>query len=92
MFKKVELFIIWCALTCTYVDTSAFITCHLTEVAKTTHQNVISVECTMTVTAKALNRSGKFGFFDPHFLGVVVINIATLTHTTIINTEGDTYK
>ena len=41
--QKGELFLLWCALSGTHVDIGAFILRHLTEVAKTTHENVIIV-------------------------------------------------
>ena len=41
--RKRELFLLWCALFGTHVDIGAFILRHLTEAAKTTHENVKSV-------------------------------------------------
>jgi len=52
--KKVELILIWCALTVTHANTRAFIIRHLLEVAKATHGNVIGVGGTITVIAQAL--------------------------------------
>jgi len=49
--QKVNLFLIWCELMDTYVDTGAFIICHLVEVAKTTHKNVIGVLGIVTLIA-----------------------------------------
>ena len=44
MCRKVELFLLWCALTGTHVDIGVFIIRHLVEVAKTTYKNVIGME------------------------------------------------
>jgi len=49
--RKLELFLIWCALTGTHADTKAFIIRHLVEVVKTTHENVIGVGGTITAIA-----------------------------------------
>ena len=43
MFVGKRLFHVWCVLTGTHADTGAFIICHMMEVAKTTHKNVIGV-------------------------------------------------
>jgi len=69
VFRKAELFLLWCALTGTYANIRAFIVRHLVGVDKTTHDNVIVVVGTITAIAQALGRSGKFGTIEPHFLG-----------------------
>ena len=70
--RKVELFIIWYALTDQHVDMDAFIISHLEQVAKTIHINVIDIGHTITSTAKMLNYEGKFGSLEPHFIGRVL--------------------
>ena len=69
MCRKGELFMLWCALSGTHVDIRAFILRHLTEVAKTTHENVISVGATITTIAKSPGHNSKFHTLESHFLG-----------------------
>jgi len=63
----------------------------LTEVAKTTHENVISVGATITAIAKSLGHNNKFHSLELHFLGGV-LDIATLAHKSILDTQGGTIK
>ena len=89
--RKGELFLLWCALFETHVDIGAFILRHLTEVAKTTHENVISVGATITTIAESLGHSSKFHTLESHFLGGV-LDIAALAHMPILDTRGGTIK
>ena len=75
--QKEELFLLWYALSRTHVDIGAFILRHLAEVAKATHENVISVGATITAIAESLGHSSKFHTLESHFLGGV-LDIATL--------------
>jgi len=85
----VELFIIWCALSGTSIDTGAFIICHLTEVVKTTHKNVLSIGGTVTAIAITLGHSEKLFHLEPHFLGGY-LDIGTLHHMIKIEDKGGT--
>jgi len=44
-----------------------------------------------TIIAQGLNHQGKFGSFEPHFLGGSH-DLTTLAHTSIIDTKGAFYK
>ena len=87
----VTLFLLWCALSGTHVDIGAFILRHLTEVAKTTHENVISVGATITAIAESLGHNSKFRTLESHFLGGV-LDIAILPHISVLGTQGGTIK
>jgi len=84
--RKGELFILCRALFATHVDIWAFILRHLTEVAKTTHENVIGVGATITAIAESLGHSGKFHTLEPHFLGGS-LDIAALAYMSILDTR-----
>lgn len=66
--QKVEPFLILCALMGTHVDTGAIIIRHLVEVGKTTHENVIGVEHTITTITQALGHGREFDTLEPYFL------------------------
>jgi len=51
------------------MDTGALVIRHLTEVAKTSNKNVISVGGTITAIANALGYSSRLSTLEPHFLG-----------------------
>ena len=85
------MFIIWCALPGTPIDTGAFIIRHLAEVAKTSNRNVISVGGTVTAIANALGYSSSLPALAPHFLGGH-LDLGTLHHMHIIDTRGDTIQ
>ena len=89
--RKAELFIIWCALSGTPIDTGAFIIRHLAEVAKTSNQNVLSVGGTITAIAIALGYSSRLSTLEPHFLGGH-LDLVTLHHMHIIDTRRDTIR
>ena len=59
--------------------------------AKTTHENVISVGIAITAIAEFLCYSGKFHTLEPRFLGRS-LTIATLAHMSILDTSGGTIK
>ena len=84
-------FFIWCALTGTHEYFNDFIICHLAEVAKTTHKNVIGVGGTIKVIVQALDHGEKFGTLEPYFLGSS-LDIVTLTHMSILDIKGGTNK
>ena len=81
----------WCALSGTHVDIGAFILRHLTEVAKTTHENVISVGATIIAITESLGHNSKFHTLESHFFGGA-LDIATLAHMPILDTQGGTIK
>lgn len=89
--RKAELFIIWCAMSGTPIDTGAFIIRHLVEVAKPSNRNVISVGGTVTAIANALGYSSRLSALEPHFLGGH-LDLGTLHHMHIIDTRGDTIQ
>lgn len=89
--RKAELFIIWCALSGTPIDTGAFIIRHLAEVAKPSNRNVLSVGGTITAIAIALGYSSRLSSLEPHFLGGY-LDLGTLHHMHIIDTRGDTIR
>jgi len=89
--RKAELFIIWCALSGTPIDTGAFIIRHLAEVAKPSNRNVLSVGGTVTTIATALGYGSRLSSLEPHFLGGH-LDLGTLHHMHIIDTRGDTIK
>ena len=88
-YRKAELFIIWCALSGTPIDTGAFIIRLLEEVVRTSNRNVISVGGTITAIANALGYSSRLPALEPHFLGGH-LDLGTLHHMHIIDTRGDT--
>jgi len=75
----------------THVDIGAFILRHLIEMAKTTHENVISVGATITAIAESLGHNNKFHSLESHFLGGV-LDIASLAHMSILDTRGGTIR
>jgi len=85
----VELFIIWCKLSGTSIDTGAFIIRYLEKVARTTHKNALSIGGMITAISQALGDSDKFTHLEPHFLGDH-LDIDTLHHMTIIENKGGT--
>jgi len=85
------LFIIWCALSGTPIDTGAFIIGHLAEVAKTSNKNFISVGGIITAIANALGYSSWLSTLEPHFLDGH-LDLVTLHHIHIIDTRGDTIR
>ena len=89
--RKGELFLLWCALSGTHVDIGAFILRHLTKVAKTTYENVISVGASITAIAKSLGHNNKFYSLESHFLRGV-LDIAILANMSILDTRGGTIK
>ena len=84
-----ELFIIWCALSGTPMDTRAFFIRHLAEVAQSTHKNVLSIRGTMTTIVIALSYGVKLSYLEPHFLKGH-LNIGTIHHMNIIDNRADT--
>jgi len=60
-------------------------------VAKTTHENVISVGVTITAIAESMGHSSKFHTLESHFLGGF-LDIITLAHMSILDTRGGTIK
>jgi len=87
--RKGEFFLLWCTLSGTHVHVGAFVLPHLTEVAKTTHENVINMGTTITDIAESLGHSGKFYTVEPHLLRGF-LDIATLGHMSIVDTRGGT--
>jgi len=75
----------------THVDIGAFTLKHLTEVAKTTHENVISVGATIIAIAESVGHNNKFHSLELQFLGGV-LDIATLAHMSILDTRGGTIR
>jgi len=63
----------------------------LAKVAKTTHENLISVGAIITTIAESLGHSGKIHTPELHFLGRSV-DISTLAHMSILDTRGGTIK
>ena len=59
--------------------------------AKTTHENVISVGVTITAIAESMGHSSKFHTLESHFLGGF-LDIITLAHMSIMDTRGGTIK
>ena len=86
--RKAELFIIWCALSGTPIDTGAFIICHLADVAKVSNKNVICIGGTVTAITIALGHSSMVSTLKPHFLGGR-LDIGTLHHMHIIDHLGN---
>lgn len=89
--RKAELFIVWCALSGTPIDTGAFIIHHLAEVAKPRNRNVLSVGGTITAIATALGYGSRLSSLEPHFLGGH-LDLGTLHHMHIIDTRGTTIR
>jgi len=85
------LFIIWCALSGTSIDTRVFIIRHLAEVAKTSNKNVIRAGGTVTSITNALGYSLRLSTLKHHFLGGH-LDLSTLHHMYIIDTRGDTVR
>ena len=65
-------------------------TLHLTEVAKTIHENVISVGATITAIAESLGHSGKFHTLKPHFWGIP--QHCPLAYMSILDNRDGTIK
>jgi len=59
--------------------------------AKTTHENVLTVGATITTIAEPLGHHSKFRTLESHFLGGV-LDIATLAHMSILDTKGGTIR
>ena len=85
------MFVIWCAISGTPMDTGAFIICHLADVAKVSSMNVISISGTVTAIAIVLGHSLRLSTLEPYFLGGH-LDIGTVHHMHIIDTCSETVR
>jgi len=89
--RKAELFIIWCTLLGTPMDTGVSIIRHFGKVAKTSNRNVISVDGSITAIANALGYGSRLSTLEPYFLGGH-FDLGTLHHMHVIDTRCDTVR